>query len=533
MENTHDIMLPPDPARVMEGLRDTGYDFNTAIADIIDNSIAASASKVDILLQRDPSGEVFVYIADDGCGMDFEGLKNAMKYGSAERADKASLGKFGLGLKTASTAFCRCLSVISRGLDGVTRKVQWDLDHIAQTGAWNLRQPDISEDEQEYLDGTAGSGTGTLVVWEKIDRLLNDYKTKSAAKTALSRIEQALEFHIAMVYQRFLDENDTRATNISITLNGRKMKPWDPFCKGEKNQTVLYSEDLEIDMPDAIETPVLTINAVLIPRKDEFSSSEAAVKAKVSNDMQGFYVYRENRLIHYGDWMGMFMKEPHGTLLRVELSFDHMLDEAFHVDIKKSRILLNEEIFAYIKDQVMPAPRRAADERYRMGTKKIVEAAGKDAHDASNRSIEEKAKGVENSKVTVKNPETGEVEITNQQGTFRHRITIHHVDKPGQYRVIPVQSLDNGFLWEPTLVDGKKAVEINMSHPYYQKIYYPVLQQNVLVTGMDSLLWALAEAELSTFNEETKEQYEDMRFLVSKTLRKLVADLPEPELNEE
>ena len=168
-----------------------------------------------------------------------------------------------------------------------------------------------------------------------------------------------------------------------------------------------------------------------------------------------------------------------------------------------------------------------------MGTKKIVEAAGKDAHDASNRSIEEKAKGVENSKVTVKNPETGEVEITNQQGTFRHRITIHHVDKPGQYRVIPVQSLDNGFLWEPTLVDGKKAVEINMSHPYYQKIYYPVLQQNVLVTGMDSLLWALAEAELSTFNEETKEQYEDMRFLVSKTLRKLVADLPEPELNEE
>ena len=90
-----------------------------------------------------------------------------------------------------------------------------------------------------------------------------------------------------------------------------------------------------------------TIKCVLIPRRDEFSTREAGEKAKVSNDMQGFYVYREQRLIHYGDWMGMFSKEPHGTLLRVELSFDHKLDEAFHVDIKKSRILLNEEIFSY------------------------------------------------------------------------------------------------------------------------------------------------------------------------------------------
>ena len=137
-----DIMLPPDPARVMEGLRDTGYDFNTAVADIIDNSIAANARNANILLDMDPSGNVFVYIADDGCGMDMDGLKNAMKYGSAERANKASLGKFGLGLKTASTAFCRSLSVISKGEDLIPRKVQWDLDYIAQTGAWNLKQPE-------------------------------------------------------------------------------------------------------------------------------------------------------------------------------------------------------------------------------------------------------------------------------------------------------------------------------------------------------------------------------------------------------
>ena len=279
--------------------------------------------------------------------------------------------------------------------------------------------------------------------------------------------------------------------------------------------------------------PVLHIKAVLIPRRDEFSTREAGESARVSNDMQGFYVYREQRLIHYGDWMGMFSKEPHGTLLRVELSFDHRLDNAFHVDIKKSRILLNEEIFSYIKDSVMPAPRRAADERYRKGTKKKVEEATKTAHDASNRNIEEKAKTVENSQIQVVNEATGEVQVTNTNGTFRHRISIHHADKPGQYRVIPVAEIENGVLWAPTITDGKHAVEINMGHPYYQKVYYPILQQNTLVTGMDALLWALAEAEMSTFNEETKEQFEDMRFLVSKCLKKLVADLPEPELSEE
>lgn len=531
--NVNDIKLPPDPARVMEGLRDTGYDFNTAVADIIDNSIAANATKVNILLEMDPAGEVFVYIADNGHGMDFEGLKNAMKYGSAERDNKASLGKFGLGLKTASTAFCRCLSVISKGTDLTARKLQWDLDYIATTGEWNLRQPSITDDEIEYLEETTQKGTGTLVVWEKIDRLLNDYRTKTAAKNALSRVEQSLRFHISMVYQRFLDTEDDRAQNVVILLNGNKIEPWDPFCRAEKNTSVLYEDELEIEMPGETEIPALIIKAILIPRRDEFSTRAAGDRAKVSNDMQGFYIYRENRLIHFGDWMGMFSKEPHGTLLRVELSFDHKLDEAFHVDIKKSRILLNEEIFNYIKDSVMPAPRRAADERYRRGTKKKVEEASNTAHDVSNRSIEEKAKSVENSKVEVTDEKTGEVQITNQNGTFKHRISIHHSDNPGKCRVIPVESIDNGMLWAPTIADGKHAVELNMGHPYYQRVYYPILTQNVLVTGLDSLLWAMAEAELSTFNEETKEQYEDMRFLVSKCLRKLVADLPEPSMNEE
>ena len=110
-----------------------------------------------------------VYIADNGTGMDEEGLKNAMRYGSKQRDDPSSLGKFGLGLKTGSTAFCRCLSVVSRGEKSeVIRKVQWDLDYISQTNEWKLKRPDPSNDEIALLDATASGGAGTLTIWNSI-----------------------------------------------------------------------------------------------------------------------------------------------------------------------------------------------------------------------------------------------------------------------------------------------------------------------------------------------------------------------------
>ena len=527
VEENNDFLLPPDPERVMEGLRDTGYNFNTALADIIDNSIAADATRIDISVDLNPRDEVTVYIADNGTGMDEDGLKNAMRYGSKQREDPSSLGKFGLGLKTGSTAFCRCLSVVSRGSgDDVVRKVQWDLDYIAKTNAWNLKQPNPSEEEIEILDATAEGETGTLVIWEKIDRLLKTYNNKSSAKNALKRTINALQFHISMVYQRFLDPEDTRARNISISLNGTDIHAWDPFCLKEDDTEKLSDETIDVEMPDGKIT-TFTLRAYMLPRRENFSTAQAKDEARLSNDMQGFYIYRENRLIHACDWLNMFSKEPHFSLLRVEFTFDHTLDDLFNVDIKKSRILLNEDIFTYVKDQIMPAPRRAAEERYRKGTSKVVVNKARDAHEASNKNIDEKAAAVEESKVTVTGKD--EVQLENQHGTFTHKITIRSAAKAGQYRVIPVDSIDDGQLWNPCIVDGKHAVELNQSHPYYQKIYYPILAQNVMVTGMDALLWALAEAELSTFNAETKEQYEDMRIHVSRCLKKLIADLPDPE----
>ena len=523
-----EIILEPDPARVMEGLRDTGYDFNTAMADLVDNSIAAFATKVKVTIQMSPKGELTLYIADNGCGMDMEGLKNAMRYGSSRRADASSLGKFGLGLKTASTAFCKRLSVVSKIKNGEYNKVCWDLDEIVVINKWKLLQPKITQDEKDILEDVTGGDAGTLVIWENVDRLMKTYSRHGAAQNAFKKILSSLRQHFAMVYQRFLDKSKG-CHKFTLIVNGQKVEPWDPFCAQEPNRQLLAEEKIKVELPNGKFTS-FKLEAWLLPRVEEFSSAQAKSEARISNDMEGFYVYRENRLIYFGGWLGMFISDPHISLLRVNFSFDHTLDDALNVDIKKSRINLNEDIFEYIKNNFLPAPRRAAADLYRKGRNAAIVKESNGVHTSSSQIIEDKAKSVENSKIQIVDEDKGEIKIDNSNGGYKTTIKISTPTEHGGYRVIPIPQIDGGLLWEPTLVDGKHAVMINQGHEYYTKVYAPVLQNSVLVAGMDSLLWALAEAELSTCNEASKEQFEDLKYEVSKILRKLVKDLPGPNI---
>ncbi len=526
----NDYELLPDPERIVTGLRDTGYNFNTAIADIVDNSISANASQVDINVIMDPDMNIKVYIADNGCGMNLDGLKNAMKYGSKERAEKNSLGKFGLGLKTASTAFCKKFSLISRdSKDSPLIKAQWDLDYIAQKGSWLLQFPDVDEDESELLDMVTNGESGTLLVWDNVDRLLKDYKTSKNAEKALNKILDGLRFHLSMVFQRYLDPKDTRVKNIQIKVNTKEILFWDPFCTTEPVTKLLQAEDVPVEMPDGTKA-MFHIAAYLIPKKGEYSSIEAEKKANLSNDFQGIYVYRENRLIHNGDWFGFMKKEPHFSLLRVDFSFDYKMDELLSVDIKKSRILLIGELAECIM-KFLGAPRREAEKRYREKENQKVHETGKGAHIPSNQNIESKAHELEGSTITPIDNENAE--IKNNTGTFKKAITIVNNVDPKENRVIPVQSIEGNALWEPALADGKHAVNINESHPFYKKIYGPYLAQHLVIEGLDDLLWALSEAENTTCSQASIENYEDMRYTVSRILKKLVADLPDPEIPSE
>ncbi|ERP39062.1 ATP-binding protein [Chitinivibrio alkaliphilus] len=526
--------LPPNPARLIEGLRDTGYDFNTALADIVDNSVDAGATKIDIRINMDPDGDILVSVADDGCGMDEQALLNGMTYGAQGLVDPKRLGKFGLGLKTASTAFCRRLSVITRSSgENSLVKATWDLDHVVNASEWELLLDVPIEFEEDLLNEVAPSSSGTLVMWDKVDRMMKNYSEPGGkhARNALDRVVTGFRDHAAMVYQRFLNVTDERSRNIKIILNGQTVAPWDPFCEDEGDTELVAEKKLEAELPDG--SPVeFSIRAFVLPRREYFSSQEAAKRARLTNNMQGIYIYRENRLIHPADWLGMFTKEPHLSLLRVEFSFTHESDEAFQVDIKKSRILLNEELYNWVLNEFLPAPRNAANERYRRGQRKKVSDEAKDAHEGSNRSISSKEQDLRNAEVTVVDSAAGDVEVKNKSGTVRLKLKVSESTAPRQVCVQPADSIDDGILWAPAIIDGHHAVRVNTGHPYYHKVYVPNLASDVTIQGMDSLLWALVEAELGTINEATKNHFEELRFEVSRLLRKLVEDLPEPDLED-
>lgn len=527
--NNEEIILAPDPARIMEGLRDTGYDFNTAIADLIDNSIAANAKKISVQVRLDPNNEPLVYIADDGCGMDFEGLKNAMKYGSKERPNPSSLGKFGLGLKTASTAFCRSLSVLSKTNSSEYNKVCWDLDHVVSVNKWELLKEEPSDEEIDLLESISNGKSGTLVIWKKVDRLFKTYSSTTSLKKAHQRTVDNLSHHIAMVYQRFLDSSFTK-NPVSIRLNDVEIYAWDPFCKKEINREVLAEKNNKVKLPDDSEKS-FHLSAVLLPRKEDWSSPDAYKEARINNDNEGFYIYRENRLIYYGDWLGIFTNDPHISLLRVEFSFDHSLDELFNVDIKKSRIILNEDIWEYLKNSFLPAPRQRANDLYRSTVRKKVTEDLKDTHKKSNVTINDNANVLVNSKIEVIDKTTDTVKITNTNGSMVGKLKIIDTDDQTKLRVIPEEKYDDTFVWEGALANQEHAVIINTKHPFYTKVYSKIDNTDV-ITGLDCLLWALAEAELSTINDEVKQQYEDMRYQVSKSLKKLCETLPDPKLGD-
>ena len=518
------IELIPDPSRIIEGLRDTGYDFNTAMADLVDNSISAGATIIDVRINLDVHNEITVLIADNGCGMNFEGLKNAMTYGSKKRDDPKSLGKFGLGLKTASTAFCRSLSVLSKTNESEYNKVKWDLDYVASVNAWELIHDKLDQDEIDYLETITNGKSGTVVKWEKVDRLMKAYVNVASIKKAYSRIVDSLKQHFEMTYQKFMDKDFTDAP-VKIIVNDVAISPWDPFCRKELKREVLHDKDHKAQLETGEELS-FHLKAVMLPRVEEWSDENAHKLARVNNDNEGFYVYREDRLIYHGDWLGTFTNDPHYALLRIEFSFNHDLDELFHIDIKKSKIALNEDIFDYLKYKFLPPFRQRSNDLYRATEAKKLAEKDEGKHNKSNKTIEAKGKELENSKIEVLNADDGTVKIHNSHGTTTGKLIILDLDDHSNHRVITKPKDNTTFLWEGTIANQEHAVTINTTHPFYSKVYAKIDNSDVRA-GLDYLLWALTEAELSTINNSTKEQYEDMRYQVSKILKKLVEEIPD------
>ena len=315
---------PPKAGAMINTFRAFGYNLQTAIADIIDNSISARAENVWI--QYEWNGEQsWVTITDDGCGMDRDELIEAMTPGSKDPKDdreEHDLGRFGLGLKTSSFSQCKALTVLTRKESQSVIKRHWDLDFVNETGKWNLLDylSDVKfQEPMGILDH------GTIVLWEKLDRLVGNANAHNeAARNVFLEEFEKVEDHLSLVFHRYMERN-----KLTIWINGNKLEPWDPFMKESNGGQLIACENLDNDQ--------VTAKCYVLPHISKLNQEERK-KAKTNEwyRLQGFYIYRNSRLLLYGDWLGLFPKNEHFKNARILVDISNKLDHDWKIDIKKA-----------------------------------------------------------------------------------------------------------------------------------------------------------------------------------------------------
>lgn len=325
--------VPPSASALVASLRGVGYSLETAIADLLDNSISAGASNLEIQWDWN-DGHPVACILDDGTGMTEDSLVEAMRFGGIGpdvQRGEGDLGRFGLGLKTASFSQCRQLTAISKR-GGKVSAFTWDMDRIRPSGSgWDLIEGD-EKFQGDLLKRLKKGRSGTLIVWRKIDfgRKL-DRPDHPAFMADLARLDS----HLGMVFHRFLNGDARRLT---ITINGHKIEGWDPFL--ERNDATIRNPEQPIQGPGGR----VFVRGFVLPHRDRFRSETEFEKAGGPEGwtaQQGFYVYRQKRLLSAGGWLGLggsrtWTRDESSRLARIRVDIPNSADHDWRIDIRKA-----------------------------------------------------------------------------------------------------------------------------------------------------------------------------------------------------
>ncbi|MBN9304820.1 MAG: ATP-binding protein [Devosia sp. 67-54] len=325
-------VLPPSASSLAASMRDLGYSLETAVADLVDNSISARATQVDIVCDLEHDSPSLAVI-DNGSGMSTDELLIAMRHGAGHPGDARrpdDLGRFGLGLKTASFSQCRRLTVLTLK-DGALSGAEWDLDLIDREDEWALL---VLEPEEAAGQPVAQklAGHGTAVIWRNLDRLFEDERGDRRHEIVNEKLD-ALEKHLALVFHRFLAGEIRGVRKLTIAVNGHPVAQFDPFCRKNPATQILPEEVVRVAGAEVhIQPYILPHHSRLTAAEYDFYQSRSDF---LSN--QGAYIYRNGRLMAWGDWFRLIPKGEATKLARIQIDFPNSVDESWTIDIKKSR----------------------------------------------------------------------------------------------------------------------------------------------------------------------------------------------------
>lgn len=329
--HVHDYLevLPPD-AQLMASMRAIGYSFKTAIADLVDNSIAAFANSVSIHL--DGSKGDYLWVLDNGNGMSKEELRVAMKLAgrSVSYARSATdLGRFGLGLKTASLSQAKRLTVVTYYNEHMLA-ADWDIDRVLETGQWTLRW--LSDSDIAQVPGSNNlklQGKGTLVVWQKLDVFFDEV---SDVERHVAQSLEILANHLSLVFHRYLAR---KANRLSISVNAKSLSPFDPFLDSN-----LQGVQVQPEQTFQVAGSTIKIKPYILPQISKMSKKqrELALFEGTARESQGFYVYRADRLLAWGSWFKLTGRSETSKLARIKVDTSSALDSQWKLGIMKSEV---------------------------------------------------------------------------------------------------------------------------------------------------------------------------------------------------
>lgn len=361
----------PSAYNTITSNRSIGYTMDSAIADIIDNSISAEATEIEIITPLN-SDIITCLICDNGFGMDLDGLDNAMTFGGRdymEHRERTDLGRYGLGLKTASLSQCKRFSVVTKKTNGRLIGGCWDLDLVKEHQRWQY----LLLSEAECLNIVKQTplltySSGTIVFWENFDRI----EKSSAGKKFLEFSKQLAQTqdHLELVFHRYL-AGETGLRKLSLKVNGHALEPNDPFLK-QKNAAVV--EPISITIGDEKIT-ILPHKLMHPSRISQDNLRRLEVKGTLLNT-QGFYVYRNQRLLIWGTWFGLAHKTDRTKLCRIQIDIPNSLDHLWSLDIKKSSAVPP----AFLRDQLQKIITNVADISVRTFSKRIKTTKNKDPY---------------------------------------------------------------------------------------------------------------------------------------------------------
>jgi Histidine kinase-, DNA gyrase B-, and HSP90-like ATPase len=493
----------PNSAKLLDSLRSTGYDNYNAIADIVDNSIDADANKIFIDVFQDHH-DFKIVIADDGKGMDKHTLDEALKLGSETDKDyQSDLGRFGMGLSTASLSMSKRTEVITKDKSGKLLKSITDLDWVRESNKFSKYLDEADDGDkrifEKYLDDSV---TGTIVTLSKSDRIQNSNKTV---------FENTLKKHLSRVFRRFIEAGK------EIKVGNEKLRAFDPLFLDDEKTRVFSDEEYEIKIQkgDITYEDTLRIKMVIVPDYGITGNKDRGINYL----NEGFYVMRNQRELFAGSNLdGIFTKDAHLTRFRAEIYFSGALDDLMGVHFTKRSIsidqALHDKIKEFSKSQIREIQKIADSERPK--DERAV------SHNDSEKLISKKSKLLVKPPAEEEDPKKDKVQHKEQKMTEKAERQSDYVERLRLICKFEERSMEKvGPLYAPSMQGKKVIVTWNSDHPFY-KLIVEKKEDKTFVTALDFLIFSLASAELKSINDENVSLLEDIRQYMSQNLRVLI-----------